>query len=671
MSFLQPLLLAALPLAALPIIIHLINQRRYQTMPWAAMMFLLAASRMSRGYARIRQWLILLFRALVIAALVFAISRPLASGWVGAAAGGAAETAIVLVDRSPSMQQRSGGSAVSKLETGTSQLARALETLGAPRVVLIESTTNEPRELESAAALRDLPQLGPADASADLPAMMLAALDYIRANKLGQTDVWICSDLRENDWNASDGRWPSLREAFAEFDQRVRFHLLAYPQHANDNRAIRVSSVRREESREGTEAFVAVSLSLQSDRDEGSDGTGETVPVEFEIDGARSVINVDIEGTAAELKDHRIPIGRGQTRGWGRVSIPADANPADNDFYFVFDVPPPRRTVVVTDDPAASRPLELAAGIAPAVGVTSMAEAVAPDALAAVAWEQVALVLWQAAVPRGGDAEILRSYVDAGGQVIFFPPRSPDSEPLFGMRWNDWNEPASGVAVQSWRGDTDLLSNTLSGASLPVGQLRIDRYVGIVGEATPLATLEGGDPLLLRVATPRGGVYFCTTTPREEDSSLAADGVVLYVMIQRALQAGAAALGNTHQQTAGEIADDAAVQWTRLAGRSEGLSTEHRFHAGAYSADDRLLAINRPAREDRPTILSDAKVETLFGDLHFDRVDDQAGNLQSLVQEIWRLFLMAMMLSMMVEAALCLPKKAGVSAQAAPRGSIA
>ena len=56
MSFLQPWMLAALPLVALPIIIHLINQRRFQTLPWAAMMFLLAAQRMARGYSRLRQW---------------------------------------------------------------------------------------------------------------------------------------------------------------------------------------------------------------------------------------------------------------------------------------------------------------------------------------------------------------------------------------------------------------------------------------------------------------------------------------------------------------------------------------------------------------------------------------------------------------------------------------
>ena len=61
MSFLQPWLLAALPIAALPVIIHLINQRRFHTINWAAMRFLLEANRMSRGYARIRQWLILRF----------------------------------------------------------------------------------------------------------------------------------------------------------------------------------------------------------------------------------------------------------------------------------------------------------------------------------------------------------------------------------------------------------------------------------------------------------------------------------------------------------------------------------------------------------------------------------------------------------------------------------
>ena len=106
MTFLQPLLLAALPLIALPIIIHLINRQRHRTVQWAAMMFLLDAKRMTRGMARLRYWLIMLMRMLAIAGLIFAVSRPLASGWLGMAAGGGADTTIILLDRSASTESR-------------------------------------------------------------------------------------------------------------------------------------------------------------------------------------------------------------------------------------------------------------------------------------------------------------------------------------------------------------------------------------------------------------------------------------------------------------------------------------------------------------------------------------------------------------------------------------
>src|SRR5262249_20496401 len=158
-------------------IIHLINQRRFQTIPWAAMMFLMAAQRMARGYSRLRQWLIMLFRMTAIAGLVMAVSRPLASGWLGLAGGGQADPALVLLDRSPSMQQRAAGAGDSKLDTGRQQLAHVLGTLGSNHWVLIESAQHEPRELDSPSALLNLPNAGPTSASADLPLMLQAAHD--------------------------------------------------------------------------------------------------------------------------------------------------------------------------------------------------------------------------------------------------------------------------------------------------------------------------------------------------------------------------------------------------------------------------------------------------------------------------------------------------------------
>ena len=653
MSFLQPWLLYGLPIIALPIVIHLINQRRFQTIQWAAMMFLLAAHRMARGYSRLRQWLILLFRTLAIAGLLFAISRPLASGWLGLAGGSRADTTIILLDRSPSMQQRGAGTGESKLETGRKQLVQTLETLGSGRWVLIDSTTHEPRELESPRALLNLPTAGPASAPADLPMMLQAAHDYIRGNRAGRTEVWICSDLRENDWTAESGRWSTLRDAFLELPQGVRFHLLAYPQAAPTNVSVRVTDVRRQATTDGAELLVSLRVSCSTDGDD-----KVTLPVQFEIDGARSVVNVELSGSHVDLKEHRLPIERTREKGWGRVSIPTDANSADDDFYFAFDNPPPRRTIIVAEDAQAERPLQLTAGIAPDPAVKCATEVVAVEQLSSIEWDQISLVLWQAALPTGAAADLVRSFVDRGGQAVFLPPRNPGSEELFGMRWQTWVTGNELFPVESWRGDEDALARTLSGAALPVGQLEIRQYCGLTGDATPLATLLGGAPLLARVPTQRGAVYFWTTTPAPRDSSLATSGVVLYAFVQRVLSTGAAVLGKARQLDAGEPGGEDTNTWNRLTEGDQSLSTESAFQRGVYSAGDRLLAVNRPRAEDGAKVLPDSRVAELFRGLSFVRVDDQAGSLSSLIQEIWRVFLVAMLIALVLEAALCLPKVA-------------
>ncbi len=101
------------------------------------------------------------------------------------------------------------------------------------------------------------------------------------------------------------------------------------------------------------------------------------------------------------------------------------------------------------------------------------------------------------------------------------------------------------------------------------------------------------------------------------------------------------------------------------AGRGdEAVSSEYTFHRGVYAAGDRLLAINRPSAEDLSPVLSDDQVAGLFRGLDFARVDDREGNVDSLIQEVWRLFLIAMITALLVEAALCMPRPARVAAGA-------
>ncbi len=655
MSFLEPMLLAALPLAALPVIIHLINQRRYQTIRWGAMMFVLQANRMSRGYARLRQILIMLFRILAIATLVFAVSRPLAGGWLGLAAGGRPDVTMVLVDRSPSMQETAQGMPGGKLETALARLVPTLETLGSDRFVLIESTANAARPLENPRELLRSPDLGPASASADLPGMLQTAYDYIKANKVGRTEIWIVSDLRENDWNAESGRWRALHDGFADLTQGVRFHLLAYPDSDAENLRLRVTGVRRRKAGDGIELLV----SLRIER-EGRQDAKESIPVQFEIDGARSEATVELVGSAADLKDHPIPLEKGRERGWGRVSIPADANPADNDYWFTFEPPVPRKTIVVAEDPAAARPIALAASIPPDPALKCEVETTTPAQAAAADWDAAALLVWSAPLPQGDAARAVESFLSRGGSALFLPTAGAGDASFLGLKYGAWSGAKGETAIESWRGDEDLLAASQSGLALPVGALAVRRYQTLIGDATPLAILKGGAPLLSRATTPAGSTYFLTTTAAAGDSSLASNGVVLYVMVQRALAQGAQALGGVRQVTAGESSRGDGVLWTRVSGAKDAISTDYRNHAGVYAAQDRLLAVNRSAAEDAARVIPAPRLAELFRGLDFSRVDERAGRLGSLIQEIWRMFLVAMITAMAAEALLCLPKLAPV-----------
>ena len=76
LAFLNPGLLWALPLAAVPIVIHILNRRRFKRVPWAAMEFLLKAMKRNRKRLRMEQWLVLLLRTLAVLLLALLVDVP-------------------------------------------------------------------------------------------------------------------------------------------------------------------------------------------------------------------------------------------------------------------------------------------------------------------------------------------------------------------------------------------------------------------------------------------------------------------------------------------------------------------------------------------------------------------------------------------------------------------
>ncbi|MEY5026600.1 MAG: hypothetical protein RLZZ244_2128 [Verrucomicrobiota bacterium] len=657
MTFLEPLYLAALPLAALPIIIHLVHLWRRKPIPWAAMMFLHLAQQRNRGLSRLRQILILALRVLAVACVLLSITRPLAGGWLGLT-GGAPETILVLLDRSASMEQHPTALPSSKREAALQKVAKAIRQSSGDhsKVVLLDSASLQPLLLSKPEALLDVPPAGSSDTQADLPALLQSALDYLSLHQSGRTDLWILSDLQKSDWDRSSGRWQNLRAAFTSLPG-VRFHLLTLPQPPEDDLGIRLENVSRKAAGDHAELQFDLFLTRRS-----AVSSPQEVPLRFILNGVATTSKVTLKDSQLVLHAFSLPLDRSLLRGWGRVELPADSNPSNNVFHFVFEPPPPLRSVLVSEEPSEVLPLQAALSSPLEPGRDFLSSPLPLARAHEIPWEDTALLVWHAPLPKP-DSPLHRQLLDhvaAGRTLLLLPPQTPDDSDLLGLRWTRWETMPQPVSPDWWKNDSDLLANTRDGSALPVGTLEIQRLCGVAGNSLPLALLPGRLPLLLRPGTERNA-FFLATLPSPGASSLARDGVVLFALLHRALAEGAQTLGQArHRPAAANALPPPAAEaapWKPVDGReSLGIPAEQLpLHAGILQSGQKLLALNRPPGEDLPEYLAPDTLHELFAGLDARVLTDSLEDTRDLTSEVWRTFLFAMALALLAEAVLCLP----------------
>ena len=108
MIFATPALLWALPLVAVPIVIHLLQRRRYRRLEFSAMDFLERALRRTRKRVLLEDLLLLVLRTAALLALILALAGPTAED-LPVAMGREARAEILILDASMSMSQEEDG----------------------------------------------------------------------------------------------------------------------------------------------------------------------------------------------------------------------------------------------------------------------------------------------------------------------------------------------------------------------------------------------------------------------------------------------------------------------------------------------------------------------------------------------------------------------------------
>ena len=649
MTFLQPFLLWGLPLVFVPVIIHLINRLRHKPQPWAAMMFLLQATRASTSHAKLRQWLVLLFRTLAVLALVLFIARPLAGGWLGWTLSPAPDVIIIVLDRSASMESRLAGQTVTKREQAVKLLAEAArEFQDKSHLVLLDSATRIPQQLANAKSLLEPTLTGPTDTAADLPTLLQLAHNWLVENRAGAAELWLASDLQRSNWLPDDERWKAVTAQLGKLPQGIRVRLLAFDDDREPNTSATLAEVFRRARPDGAELNLALDLA----RNAPAGSSPARFPLALTLNGVKSQTELDMDGAALRWR-HKVDLGPAKGLGWGALELPADANARDNSAYFVFGSDSALRATVVSDQPALIRNAQLAA-LAPAT--RQPAEVLTPAAFAERTGSDATLLIWHAPLPDAAGEKRLRGFIEEGGAVLFLPPGRPDTGKFLGLGWAD-AQPAPAdkpFKVAKWEQQEGPLAKTDEGLSLPLADLDIPRRQPITGEPTALASFADGSPLLTRRALGKGQFFFCATVPHEDWSTLG-DGPVLVPMLQRLLQTGARRLNQETMVACGELsALDRAKQWTSADGS---LGKNIALNAGIYRAGERLLAVNRPSAEDDRSVLEPAVAKQLLGPLPLQLLQERTARSDALQGEIWRIFLLGMLAFLFLEAWLVLPNK--------------
>ncbi|MCZ6795917.1 MAG: BatA domain-containing protein [Planctomycetota bacterium] len=388
-AFVNPWLLGGLALVSLPVIIHLLNRRRYQVHDWAAMEFLLKAQVMNRRRVKLEDLILLLLRMAVIALLVLVVARPMVErfgSWNE-------DERLVVIDDSGSMDLvlPTGSVFGSARESATNQIRDAV---GSVPVSLWFGSRPAERPLEVAGDIRGGvltpgqdgvpgdPALSEAVAASDLfyalaetrPVDSLLRFDKIleRVLDIATADpeprlrsVVLISDFRRQDWLDDGGELRDpLKFAFEELDRRekvsgLRFQFIDVGESDAENVGITDFRTIGGHVLAGVAATLVVEITSY----------GKEVR-----EGIQGEIEVGKPGSAAFELAQSIPlppvppIPPGEKRGIEvehtfespgeyplRVRLASDRLEGDDESYLVVDVREGLRVVVADGDPRADR----------------------------------------------------------------------------------------------------------------------------------------------------------------------------------------------------------------------------------------------------------------------------------------------------------------------------
>jgi uncharacterized membrane protein len=274
-----PLAAAALAGGAvsIPIIIHLLNRRRFRVVTWAAMRFLLAAQRKNSRRMRLEQLLLLALRCCIVLLLVGAMASvtPWAEavwhwvnpeGGLSQAAGGPRTHKILVVDGSFSMGLKlAEGTCFEKARAMAGKIVRDSSGGDGFSVVLMAAPPRrvvpEPSE-DGRRVANEIDAIRLTHGNADLVATLNTVESLVRASpgKYPQREVYFLTDMQQSTWIARQPQ--TLASTLQKIQSRARTIFVDVGRDNAENLA--VTNLALGDSMAFTERETAIRATLQN-----------------------------------------------------------------------------------------------------------------------------------------------------------------------------------------------------------------------------------------------------------------------------------------------------------------------------------------------------------------------------------------------------------------------
>ena len=339
MSFLSPALFGVLiPLAALPVVIHLLNKgfpRRFQFPSVELIKATLA--RRSRVH-RWRHWILLLLRTVFLLLLLFAFLQPMLPRFGSNPADQNRRQVLIVFDHSVSMEHRGDGpTSRERALHEASKLIDSLDPDDTVNVLLMEpapATCFVDFSRDHAEAKRFLTQLKPGLGRADVN-LANAVVARLMAKTAVRPEIYYLSDFQRKNW--ANANFTALPPAAKLFFVDVG------PAH-RDNRAILDAHLTQAEVLAGDTAMLEVTVGNFS-----SEPFNDRVTVMLD-----KRYSVDQKVAIAPWSEGKVlvpvPVG-GPGVHLCEASLPPDALEYDNHYHLTITAQEKEEVLIVTDGP--------------------------------------------------------------------------------------------------------------------------------------------------------------------------------------------------------------------------------------------------------------------------------------------------------------------------------